>query len=92
VRTPVLVLLLLAPSAAARAQSAGSAFFEGAVIGDHMRSQSSMTLGGSGSIGFRLARHFGVRFEAEVPTGTISTRIGRTTRARCRTAWTSPSP
>jgi len=69
VRSPIFVLLLLAFSAAARGQNTGSALFvEGALIGDHTRSQSSLALGGSGSIGFRLARHFGVRFDVEVPT------------------------
>jgi hypothetical protein len=69
VRTPIFVLLLLAFSTAARAQNTASAIFvEGALLGDYTRSQSSTVLGGSGSIGFRLARHFGVRFDVEVPT------------------------
>ena len=68
-RTRIFVLLLLASSPAARAQNTEQALFvEGALIGDHTRSQSPMTLGGSGSIGVRLARHFGVRFDVEVPT------------------------
>jgi hypothetical protein len=77
VRTLIFVVLLLAFSTAVGAQNTESALFvESALIGDYTRSQSSTVLGGSVSIGFRLAKHFGVRFDVEVPcmhTRTLNT-------------------
>jgi hypothetical protein len=82
-RISILVALVVLVAAGARAQNREPRLFvDGALLGDRDPKypfESSMAVGGSGAIGFRISNHFSVRFEAEVPvmhTGTVNTNYG----------------